>query len=70
MPTKNVKITAFSSESVDLMETKQNQNKIHTQVFGNAKYNTCAKFQGKILNPSLVETAEIFRFLNKRYDFW
>ena len=37
--------------------------------FGIAKYDTCAKFQGKILNLILVETPGSFSFLNKTHGF-
>ena len=34
-----------------------------------ATYNTYAKFQGKLVNPSLHGIAGILRFLNKRHCF-
>ena len=37
---------------------------------GIAMQNTCAKFQGKIVNPNLVGAPESLRFLNKRHWFF
>ena len=53
---------------VDPKKTKQKKS---THWFlGNATYNTCEKFHGKIASTALVEAPESFRFLNKRHGFW
>ena len=59
------------SRLVDLKKTKQKQNQnIHIQVLGKAGYSTCSKFQGKLVNPTLVGAPGTFSFLNKRHSFW
>ena len=68
--TKICKEDPIFSESVDLKIKKQKQNKKSAcRFFGNATYNTCAKFQGKIANRNLVGGPRSFRFLNKRHVF-
>ena len=39
-------------------------------LLGIATYTTCAKFQGKILNPTLVGAPGSLPFLNKRHWFF
>ena len=52
---------------VDLRIQSKNKTKKSTHRFlGIATYTTCAKFQGKILNPTLVGAAGSLRFLKKR----
>ena len=56
---------------VDLRIQVKNKTKKPTNKFlGIAMYTTCAKFQGKILNSTLVETAGILRFLKKKKLFF
>ena len=40
---------------------------LHTSI---VTYNTCAKFQGKIVNPTLVGAPGSLRVLNKRHRFF
>ena len=59
------------SESVDLKKQKKNKNKnIHNHVLEHATYNTAAKFQEKIINPTLFGVPGSFCFLSKRNGFW
>ena len=37
---------------------------------GNATYDTSAKFQGKIINRTLVRAPGRFCLLSKRHGFW
>ena len=67
MSTKSVKKIIFT-ESLDLKKTKQNNP--HTGFLGNATYNTCAKFHGETVKPTLVGAPGNFCFLNKRHSFW
>ena len=56
---------------VDLRKQNKSKTKKSTNRFlGIATYNTCAKFQGKIVNPSLVGAPGSLRFLNKRHWFF
>ena len=64
-----IKVLKLSVKLVDLR--KQNKNKIKKNLHtGIATYNTCAKFQGKIVNPTLVGAPGSLRFLNKRHWFF
>ena len=50
---------------------KQNKNRIKKNPdTGIGMYNTCAKFQGKIVNPTLVGAPGSLRSLNKRHWFF
>ena len=64
-------LRVFFSELVDLR--KQNKNKfkkfIH-RFLDIATYKTCAKFQGKTVNPTLDGAPGSPRFLNKRHCFF
>ena len=60
VPTKKCYENSIFSESVDLKKKKQIKS----------TYNTCAKFQGKIVNPTLVGAPGSFRFLNKSHEFF
>ena len=56
---------------VDLGKQNKNKTKKSTHRFLSiATYSTCAGFQGKILNPTLVGAPGILRFLNKRHWFF
>ena len=57
------------SESRDFKKTNKTKKKSTHRFLGNATYNTCAKFQGKIVNPTLVRALEGFRILNKSQGF-
>ena len=71
MSTKKHLKSCIFSESLDLKKKNRNKIKKSTQWFlGNATYNSCVKFHGKIVNPILVGAPGNFRFLNKRHGFW
>ena len=64
------KIVFFLNWQILENKTKAKQKNPQTGFLGIATYNTCAKFQGKILNPTLVGAPGSLRFLNKRHWFF
>ena len=55
MHTKKCYENSIFSELVDLRKQNKNKTKKSTQRFlGIVTYNSCANFQGKVLNPTLV----------------
>ena len=68
MLTKKCYENCIFSELVDLRkQNKDKIKKIHTQALLRT---TRAKFQGKIVNPTLVGAPGSVRFLNKRHWFF
>ena len=68
---KGVKKILFFSELVDFRnKTKTKQKKSRHRFLGIATYNPCAKFQGKIVNSTLVGAPRSLCFLNQRHWFF